>query len=216
MDALADSLAGKVLYAAPSLSDPNFARSVVLVVQHTRMRDGDAAEPALWTPGGGVEGVPGALGLVLNRGSGARVADVLAQAQGLNPEAVACGVDAELFHGGPCEGPLMVLHGGVADPGLEETRVLEGVTFSSDRDAIRPVLAGAVRPARFFAGYAGWGPGQLESEIEDGGWVLGTLDAEVLFDAGVDPWARLLGGSAQGSVLDGVNPDILPEDPLRN
>ena len=152
-----DSLAGKVLYAAPSLSDPSFARAVVLVVQHTRMSDGDAAEPELWTPGGGVDGVPGALGLILNRGSGARVADVLAQADDLNPESVACGVDAELFHGGPCDGPLMVLHGGVAHPDRDETPVLDGVTFSSDRDAIRPVLAGAVQPARFFAGYAGWG-----------------------------------------------------------
>ena len=110
----------------------------------------------------------------------------------------------------------MVLHGGVAEPGSEETRVLEGVTFSSDRDAIRPVLAGAVRPARFFAGYAGWGPGQLESELEDGAWVVGALDAEVLFDAAVDPWARMLGGRGEGSLLDGVNPQILPEDPSRN
>jgi len=214
-----NSLAGKVLYASPSLSDPNFARSVVLLVQHTRMSDGDAAEAELWTPGGGADGVPGALGLILNRGSGARVADVLASAEDLNPKSVACGVDAELFHGGPCEGPLMVLHGGVPDPDRDEMSVLEGVTFSSDRDAIRPVLAGAVRPARFFAGYAGWGPGQLEAELEAGAWVVGTLDAEVLFDPAVDPWARLLGGSSGGgggSVLDGVHPDILPEDPSQN
>ncbi len=201
------------MYAAPSLSDPNFARSVVLMVQHTQMVNGDAAEPELWTPGGGADGVPGALGLTLNRGSGARVADVLAEAEDLNAETVACRVDAELFHGGPCEGPLMVLHGGVANPARDETRVLEGVTFSSDRDAIRPVLAGAVRPARFFAGYAGWGPGQLEVELESGAWVVGTLEAEMLFDPGVDLWARLLGG---GGVLDGVNPEILPKDPSHN
>ncbi|MEE9404997.1 MAG: YqgE/AlgH family protein [Algisphaera sp.] len=213
-----ESLLGKVLFAAPTLLDPHFARTAILLVQHVVMKppmdaEGDAEEEtALWTPDD--TGVPGAMGLVLNRGSGAKVADVLAEATELNDDDLCCKVNAELFHGGPCDGPLMVLHGGKLQENA--TPVMAGVTFSSDGDAIRPVLAGNIEPARFFAGYAGWGPGQLETELDEGAWVVGELSATALLNPLADPWQQLLGGSLAKAMLKGANPAILPRDPSLN
>jgi putative transcriptional regulator len=138
-----------LLVATPTLTDPSFAGSVVLLL------DVD----------------DGALGVVLNRPSAVPVpaalpgwADVVDE-----PEV--------LFRGGPVstEGALAVGLLREADPTAETPvgfRSVDGPLGLVDLDAPRELLAGALARLRIFAGYAGWGEGQLEGEVEQGAWYV--------------------------------------------
>jgi putative transcriptional regulator len=145
------SLRGRLLVANPRLPDPNFDRTVVLLLAH---------------------GPDGALGVVLNRPTESPVADALPGWEDLaSPPAV-------LFVGGPVELTSIICLIRQDDdgprPGAAWSNVREGVgTFDLD---LGPEAATGVSGLRIFAGYAGWGPGQLEGEIEQGGWFV--LDAE--------------------------------------
>jgi putative transcriptional regulator len=159
--------AGSLLVATPALVDPNFEHTVVLVL--------DLDE--------------GALGVVLNRPSPVPVGEVLPGWQD-----VLTGPDV-LFQGGPVatDSALAV---GVLSPGEDEPvgfRRLFGQTGIVDLDAPTEILVPALTGMRVFAGYAGWGLGQLEAEIEEGSWyVLPAVPGDVF---GSDPeglWARVL------------------------
>lgn len=136
-----------LLVATRHLMDPNFVDSVVLVV--------DA-------------GADGALGLVLNRPSAVPVSDVLALWGDFVAE------PETLFVGGPVspDGALAVglLRKDVPAPvGFREFAGRLGLV---DLDAPAELVHGALEELRVFAGYAGWGSGQLEVEIEEGGWYV--------------------------------------------
>ena len=165
--------AGQLVVATPSLQDPNFARTVVLLLQA-----GEA---------------DGALGLVLNRPTGTDVAEVLPDWAPLSGE------PAVVFSGGPVQpsAALCLGHrrlGGPSRPGYAE---IEGVPGGSvvtvDLDGSPSELAAAVGEVRLFAGYAGWSAGQLEAEVEEGAWwVFDALPADA-FDAHPDQlWAQVL------------------------
>ena len=165
--------AGQLVVATPALEDPNFARTVVLLLQ----ADED----------------DGALGLVLNRPTGTDVAEVL-------PEwAPLCASPAVVFAGGPVQPQAAVClgHRRVGGPSLAAYAELEGVPGGSvgtvDLDAPPEQIARAVGEVRLFAGYAGWSPGQLEAEVEEGAWwVLDSLPADA-FDVQPDlMWGRVL------------------------
>ena len=185
------SLRGKFLLASPEMGDPNFERSVILVVQH---------------------GPEGAMGLVLNQPTGTAVAEVL----GDEIEAE-CGTGEMLYRGGPCEGPLMVLHG---DPTHGQEQVLDGLYFATEREYVEPALSGAVSPARFFAGYSGWGAGQLEGELAAEAWSVLEADAATVLAstpaAQVDVWRKLIRVQASGTLFKDWNPKIVPRDPSMN
>src|SRR3954463_9671403 len=124
-------LKGKVLVASTELLDPNFARAVVLIVQHDEN---------------------GAMGLVINRPLETTVQEAWTQVS-----SVPYPNDDPLYHGGPCEGPLIVLHKN-ADRGQME--IYDGIWLSSDADAVKALVDDAVEPMKFFVGYAGWSPMQ--------------------------------------------------------
>src|ERR1051326_4325904 len=128
-------LKGKVLVASPKLLDPNFARAVVLIVQHDEN---------------------GAMGLMINRALETTVREAWTQVS-----SVPYPNDDPLFQGGPCEGPLIVLH---KDADHGQLEVLDGIWLSSDADAVKALVDQAVDPIKFFVGYAGWSPMQLEAE----------------------------------------------------
>ena len=139
-----DSIRGKLLIAGPTLQDPNFWRTVILVVEHN---------------------VDGALGLVLNRPSETTVGEVVPQLSELvDPE-------EDVLVGGPMEPGAVIVLADFLDP--EEAALIAfediGVMGASSEPAD---LVGGVRCARAFAGHAGWGPGQLDSELERGDWIL--------------------------------------------
>jgi putative transcriptional regulator len=144
---VADSLRGRLLVAGPSLIDPNFFRTVVLVLEHTD---------------------DGALGIVLNRPSPMRVADPLPRWE---PVAAA---PAVVFVGGPVGDGVAIGIGSVpARPDGEDAGfqpvvgTLASVDLAREPDEIAPV-----EWIRVFAGYAGWAAGQLEEELELGGWLV--------------------------------------------
>jgi putative transcriptional regulator len=155
-----DSLRGQLLIAGPTLVDPNFARSVVLVLEHSD---------------------EGAMGLVLNRPVETTVEEAAPELSDV--------VDGEeaLFQGGPVQPSGVIVLAEFADPEDAAMLVVGGVgplSASADLDAVQ-VIDGR---ARAFAGHAGWGPGQLESEVERDDWIV---DPARVQDAFADDAERL-------------------------
>jgi putative transcriptional regulator len=155
-----------LLIAAPSLQDPNFHRTVVLVVQ---------------TAGG-------PFGVVLNRPGAATVGDVLPQA----PPAVAT---LSVHFGGPVSprGLGMLFSADEAPPGA--VPMLNNLYFSGSRAVLETLARQEPPPRRLrvFAGYSGWAPGQLEAELERGDWWVWPADEQTIFDTPTEElWPKLL------------------------
>ncbi len=170
-----NALAPGFLIAMPQLGDPNFNRSVILVIEH---------------------GEGGAMGLVLNRAAPLTLKDV-ANGQEL---LIAESLEGEpIYLGGPVEPQRgFVLHDSAEVE--ERHEVLPGLFLSVTMDAFAPMLKRGGMKLRFCLGYAGWGAGQLEQEISQGAWLFteasqGAVlegDAEKLWEdtlrsMGVDP-----------------------------
>lgn len=167
----AEGLTGQLLVATPRMSDPRFARAVIYMVRH------DAS---------------GALGLVVNRPfKEVSIADLLGRL-GLPHQGVSGSM--RLHYGGPVEpGRVFVLH--TADYRAEGTRVVAGgIAITGPEVVLRAIGAGAgPRRALLVLSYSGWGPGQLEREIQDGAWVSVPADPGLVFDGADDTkWERAL------------------------
>ncbi|WP_406058729.1 YqgE/AlgH family protein [Streptomyces sp. NBC_01077] len=140
------SLTGRLLVATPALADPNFDRAVVLLLDHDD---------------------EGSLGVVLNRPTPVTVGDILAPWAGL------AGEPGVVFQGGPVS--LDAALGVAVIPGDEGPlgwRRVYGAIGLVDLETPPELLGPALGSLRIFAGYAGWGPGQLESELGDGAWYV--------------------------------------------
>jgi putative transcriptional regulator len=158
------SLRGQLLVSAGSLFDPNFRQTVVLIGQHTE---------------------EGALGVVLNRPSELIVADVFPSLASAVP------AGERLFVGGPVRPESAVLLAELATPEWADVLVFGSIGFLVGD--VSDAAKAAVRRARVFSGYAGWGAGQLESEMAGGSWILDPARPEDVF--GDDPaslWGRVL------------------------
>lgn len=184
------SLAGALLVADPSLHDPNFARSVVLMLDH----DDD-----------------GAVGVVLTRPSEVLV-DAVLPGWGDYVDA-----PARIFFGGPVS-PESAIAIGVMRPeslGIEQQGVTKtaGIACIVDLDTAPRVAQQALAAVRIFAGYAGWAAGQLEDELAEGAWLV--LEADASDVASADPqqlWSRVL--QRQGGWLAAAA--AFPQDPSNN
>lgn len=168
-----DPKAGRLLVATPLLGDPNFRRSVVLVVEH--------------------ELSEGTLGVVLNRPTEIPVGRVLEQWTDLATD------PSVVFRGGPVQ-PESALALALI-PGTEEPlgwRPLDGAPALArlgllDLDTPPRLLEPAIKDLRVYAGYAGWSPGQLQSEIDDGAWVVIPAEPGDVFAADPDQlWRQVL------------------------
>lgn len=168
-----DPKAGRLLVATPLLGDPNFRRSVVLVVEH--------------------ELSEGTLGVVLNRPTEIPVGRVLEQWTDLATD------PSVVFRGGPVQ-PESALALALI-PGTEEPlgwRALDGAPALArlgllDLDTPPRLLEPAIKDLRVYAGYAGWSPGQLQSEIDDGAWVVIPAEPGDVFAADPDQlWRQVL------------------------
>jgi putative transcriptional regulator len=168
-----DPKAGRLLVATPLLGDPNFRRSVVLIVEH--------------------EVEEGTLGIVLNRPTTVGVDQVLEQWTELTTD------PSVVFKGGPVA-PNSALALAMV-PGKDEPlgwRALDGAPALArlgllDLDAPPRLLAQAIVSLRVYAGYAGWSPGQLEAEIDEGAWYVIAAEPGDVFAA--DPeklWRQVL------------------------
>ncbi len=168
-----DPRAGRLLVATPLLGDPNFRRSVVLIVEH--------------------EVEEGTLGIVLNRPTTTGVDQVLEQWTGLTTD------PSVVFKGGPVS-PNSALALALV-PGKDEPvgwRALDGAPALArlgllDLDAPPLLLAPAIASLRVYAGYAGWSPGQLEAEIDEGAWYVVSAEPGDVFIAEPEAqWRKVL------------------------
>lgn len=156
---------GQLLVAGPTLLDPNFHRTVVLVCEH----DDD-----------------GAMGLVLNRPSPIPADHAI-------PELGAALADEDrLWVGGPVQTTSVVVLADFAGADVEAVLVREQVGLVLP-DADLDSVGQSVARARAFLGYAGWGPGQLDAEIERDDWILADFSADDAFTDDADGlWAEVL------------------------
>jgi putative transcriptional regulator len=166
-----ESARGQLLIAGPALLDPNFWRTTVLVVEHND---------------------EGALGLVLNRPSETSVGEAVPQLEDLIDP------DDLLFIGGPVQPAAVIVLAEFEDPGDAALIAFDDIGVLGTGTSPDEPVAG-VRMGRAFVGHAGWGSGQLDSEIERGDWILDPAQREDAFSS--DPrelWAEVLtrkGGS---------------------
>ncbi len=170
-----ESWAGKLLVATSEMGDPRFAKTVIYMVAH------DAS---------------GAMGLIVNRPIGnIDYAELLA---GLGIEPVEIEGTTDLHYGGPVdERRGFALHS--ADfKGVSTLTVDDRMAMSSQLEVVGAIAADeGPRDALLVFGYAGWGPRQLEGEIEDGGWVVvPSSDALVFGPDNETKWKRALASHA--------------------
>jgi putative transcriptional regulator len=165
------SLSGQLLIAMPTMRDPRFARTVIYMCAHT---------------------AEGAMGIVVNRLIGALSFNDLLKQLGLDGTGTQ---DARKVHfGGPVETSRgFVLHS--ADK-LEEgsLQVDDEVALTSTTDILRSIVAGEGPTRSLLAlGYAGWGPGQLDAELQANSWLHASADKDLLFDEDLESkWTRAL------------------------
>lgn len=186
MNEKSQSLQGQLLLDAGELAGSFFARTVVLICQH------DAE---------------GAFGLVLNRTTDKKFSEVITADL---PETLR---DQPLFLGGPVQPTAMsYLH---SDSFLPDANVITGLSLGHSLDELLDLGTGysPTRKLKTFAGYAGWAPGQLESEMKRNAWLTHPATLDLVFDSEPDSlWKKIL-------CTKGWKYQLLaemPEDPSRN
>ena len=154
------SLAGQFLVATPSMEDPRFARTVILIARHNK---------------------DGAFGLIINRPAAERPLSQLLEALGEKGSPVNGTV--RLFAGGPVQPELgFVMHS--PDYMGPQTLEVDGrVSVTMSLDILRDIATGkGPQKSLIMFGYAGWGPGQLEGEIARRSWTTVPADSKLIFD----------------------------------
>jgi len=181
------SLQGSFLVASPHLSDPNFFRSVVLVVQHD---------------------LEGAFGLILNRcteNSVSEVAELVSAEEGV--------AGPRIQHGGPVQGPFTAIH---TDPAYPENELLPGLYFTADKDHLNELVSRSEHLLLVFSGYAGWTDGQLEGEIKAGGWLTTPASVDEVFSEQTDLWHRVARRIGLEILAPSIDSERVPTDPSLN
>lgn len=179
-----ESLRGKLLIASPALADPNFARAVVLVTEHSD---------------------EGAMGVVLNRPSDTEVEEVAPELAGL--------IDSEpVYVGGPVQPQALVVLAEFRDPAAAAWLVAADVGFVS-AETEYDELERVARRGRVYAGYSGWGAGQLEGELEEEAWIVEPpLAAELFAEDAEALWPAVLARKGGQFALIAR----MPDDPSLN
>jgi putative transcriptional regulator len=166
-----ESLTGQLLLASPALHDPNFSRTVVLISVHSE---------------------EGAMGVVLNRPSAVTVGDAVPQLERAVAER------EPVYVGGPVQPSSIVFLAEFVDPSPAGLLVVGRIGFPTP-DADIDELTEATARRRVFAGFAGWGEGQLDEELDHGDWIAQpALPEDVFTDVPAELWSRVLtrkGGS---------------------
>jgi putative transcriptional regulator len=160
-----DSLRGQLLIASPILVEPTFHRTVILVTEHVD---------------------DGAMGVVLNRPSESAVGEAVPELAEL------AGAENPVYVGGPVQKDALIVLAEFRDPGAAATMVVADVGLVSAEMETADLVT-ATRRARVFAGYAGWGPGQLEGELEEEAWIVeAPVPGELFADDPETLWSDVL------------------------
>jgi len=166
-----ESLSGQLLLASPTLMDPNFRRTVVLI---------------------GVHSEEGAMGVVLNRPSAVTVGEAVPQLEQVLEER------EPVYVGGPVQPSAIVFLAEFLDPTPAGLLVLGRIGFPAPNAGIDELTEATAR-RRVFAGYAGWGEGQLDAEVDQGDWIAhSAIPDDVFTEVPEELWSKVLmrkGGS---------------------
>lgn len=169
------SLKGSFLIAGPGLTDSNFARTVVYMVEHN---------------------AEGAFGLVINRPDKLNLLElcqrIFDDPSGLKNEELLSSLP--VFSGGPVQTSSVFFLHTQSDHG--EQPVEPGVYLGNQADNLHAILADltvdAAAQFRIFCGYAGWAPGQLENELKAGGWLVRPATVDEIFGPDSSLWSKLV------------------------
>ena len=155
------NLTGMFLIAVPSLKDPNFERTVVLICDHSK---------------------DGAFGLVVNR---VLLSSFLPLSNGLNIKE--CNIDLPVYYGGPVKPEQGYILYSSSDNYYPSIKVNDDLVLTTAKEILRDITAGK-GPGRFLftLGFAGWSPGQLEYELMTDGWLVAPADNRVIFETPVN------------------------------
>jgi len=176
---------GNILLAEPFMIDPNFKRSVVLLCDHTKEE--------------------GTVGFVLNKNLGLKINELILEFPAF---------DTEVYYGGPVQTDSIHYIHNVGDILDNSTPVVDGVWWGGDFEKLKFLIASdLVQPhnIRFFVGYSGWSPGQLDKEMESGSWVTTEMFANYLFKSKPDSlWQQVMKNKGDryeviADMSDGVN-----------
>ncbi|MGZ6545086.1 MAG: YqgE/AlgH family protein [Actinomycetota bacterium] len=179
-----DSLRGHLLIAGASLWDPNFRRSVLLIAHHDE---------------------EGAVGVVLNNVADVTVAEAVPQLGSL------VATDEPLFIGGPVEPRAAIVVADFADPSVAEILALGSIGFLPPESG--PEVEEGIKRARVFAGYSGWGAGQLEAEMAEDSWIVEpALPTDIFSEEPSRLWEDVL--RRKGRAFDLLR--SMPVDPTMN
>lgn len=147
---------GKLLLSEPFMFDENFRRTVVLVCEHTEKN--------------------GTVGLILNKPINLRLNDVV---EGFPP------FKGKIFLGGPVGTDTMQFIHKLGNKIENSLKLAEDLYWGGNFEQLKDMMAsGEVKPdeVRFFLGYSGWSPGQLEDELKDNSWIIADASSQHLFD----------------------------------
>jgi putative transcriptional regulator len=159
MDNTPTHLKHHFLIAMPQMADPNFAQTVVYLIEHNDQ---------------------GAMGLVINRPNGLNLADVMEQLRPTDEPSSRC-LQLPIFNGGPVQSNRgFVLH--PSGPQFQTTLALGELGLSTSQDILFAIAEG-IGPQQYLIalGYAGWGAGQLEEELANNAWLTCPADQVILF-----------------------------------
>ena len=182
------TLQGQFLIAPPGLIEPNFHRTIVLILQHDEN---------------------GALGLVTNRPTNSEIDNIWEVMTGTS-----LSNEGGLYVGGPMEGPIMMLH---TRAEYSEQQVMPGLFVSSRKSNLAKLVSEKALPYKVFSGYAGWAEGQLDAELEQGGWLVAPASPDDIFVSDdEDPWKKLCQRLGHGVLQAVTGKEHMPPNPEIN
>jgi putative transcriptional regulator len=156
---------GRVLISEPLLSDTYFKRSVVIVTEYSEQ---------------------GAVGFVLNKPIDIPLNDVLDDFPNF---------DAKVYIGGPVEKDTIHFLHTLGDVVPNSVHIIDNIYWGGDFDTLKDLVAAGIVKSdqvRFFLGYSGWNPKQLDEEIENNAWLVTEMDAEKIMQANKNIWKQTL------------------------
>lgn len=158
---------GAVLISEPFMQDPNFKRSVVVLADYDKKE--------------------GTIGFIMNKSVEMQIGDLIADFPDF---------ESEVYYGGPVQADTIHYIHNLGDLIEESTEISRGVYWGGDFEKLKFLIESKmVKPenVRFFIGYSGWAPGQLESEMDIRSWVSTDMDANYLFKVQSDDlWEKTL------------------------
>ena len=158
-----NSLQGRLLVASPGVTDPDLARTVILLIQHSELQ---------------------AVGVVLNRPTGTTIRQLWKAELKKS-----CDFEGIVHCGGPVPGPVMALHD---HQPLADLEIRPGVYYTVKKKSLPELVHQQGIVLKVFDSHAGWGPGQLEAQIDRGSWQVAATTAEEILAASPPAWERLV------------------------